>query len=755
MAGGMQAYVNCMTNGVSGYTCPPPVDVEFDRQGVSLLNILVKCRENYVKRRWDPGAYVWFDARYHQYLKLDYVPPPPFSDVCGMQACLIKMAEDGTSNMACVQQYLECRGMSDGEYWSYERSTNLAPEYTDACLVFSGPAEKNISKFQQCVDGPEVGNCSLPVHCWSPTSANNVPVCEQHMMRYHGINHDGLVQRMYQNARDMVLSAIDATTAKWESNDPAVNVDVFSVEGDIIHQTMDCIFLGPYARVDYWPMPFCQGGEECIEGPYWSRDLSNGQSRSVDPENCPSASTLPYTCGSMGRRALIRYFVRDLLGSGQRAAGNSNTNASLIQRIIQETMVHLRANWSNVDTYGCECETGVFSPTCCTQNATLTKLLPEHLNQAFEVLNTSTVMMAMDDYFSEIYGLALEDQGAWLAPMFELDPLERDKYNWGTSQRAMDEARFNPGMPVYGYAKNESMNALSTQDQTLWGICHAALKQVFFNMPVTDEGLVFDPITAFDGDPRKIEQYIRDFTKSSFLKSPLYRHYYPRHAPSRSQMCAGFRRPPDNSNVSHRGTVEYDTLWMGNGLTIPGNVIPTVPAYEYTEFMMGEKSCTCGWRFRQQDEMCEIPPGATCERVCDSIGGCDMQCAYHISRDDEVMQNYQDTWECPMTDFSAHWGFMDDAAAENWLRSSVGLHTSVYDLLENGRAGVRLGNVFTMPSQGRKQVNPTQRQIPIENGQVQGCFAAEGLRNMSEFADVFVDELFPLVQGVEEAGSVA
>jgi hypothetical protein len=71
--------------------------------------------------------------------------------------------------------------------------------------------------------------------------------------------------------------------------------------------------MGPYARVDYWPMPVCQAGEECLVGPFWSRDTAGGQTRSVDPYNCLTVKSLPYTCGSPARQSLTRYFVNNFL----------------------------------------------------------------------------------------------------------------------------------------------------------------------------------------------------------------------------------------------------------------------------------------------------------------------------------------------------------------------------------------------------------------------------------------------------------
>ena len=48
-AAGMAAYLQCASQ---SYQCKPPTDPVFDFQGVTLLNVLIKCRENYVESRW-------------------------------------------------------------------------------------------------------------------------------------------------------------------------------------------------------------------------------------------------------------------------------------------------------------------------------------------------------------------------------------------------------------------------------------------------------------------------------------------------------------------------------------------------------------------------------------------------------------------------------------------------------------------------------------------------------------------------------
>ena len=85
--------------------------------------------------------------------------------------------------------------------------------------------------------------------------------------------------------------------------------------------------MGPYARVDYWPLPSCDAGEECLAGPYWSRDASGGQSRGVDPYSCVNVPSLPYTCGSPGRQSLTRYFVNTFITQ-------PNSNGSRFQEAV-------------------------------------------------------------------------------------------------------------------------------------------------------------------------------------------------------------------------------------------------------------------------------------------------------------------------------------------------------------------------------------------------------------------------------------
>ena len=54
---------------------------------------------------------------------------------------------------------------------------------------------------------------------------------------------------------------------------------LFSAEGDFIHDFFDCMFLGPYTRIDAMPCD-AEGQSEC---PFYARDEEGGRSRRFTP----------------------------------------------------------------------------------------------------------------------------------------------------------------------------------------------------------------------------------------------------------------------------------------------------------------------------------------------------------------------------------------------------------------------------------------------------------------------------------------
>jgi hypothetical protein len=325
-ATGLQSFVACLSQ---NYNCEGPYDSFFEAQGVTLTNVLVKCRENYEKKQWDPKAFAFFDIRETGFsMEKNY----HFPDTV-VQECLVDYHSKGEGPQACQEQYINKLGLRSSEvYWAYERATQPGPEFTDSCLVFTGPGlVHNISTFAACVDGNTMptSGCTLNAQIWSVLSTNDIPVAETHIVLYKGDQASGIIQKYYKEAYDKVINAVMEALYVWgNTSNTEVDVDFFSTEGDAIHQILDCIYMGPYSRINYWPIPIFKDNEENLKGPAWYRDDNEGKSRVIDIETCDGGETMPFSCGSPARRSVIRYFVKRML-SGQ-ARGNSNT--TLIQR---------------------------------------------------------------------------------------------------------------------------------------------------------------------------------------------------------------------------------------------------------------------------------------------------------------------------------------------------------------------------------------------------------------------------------------
>lgn len=534
----------------------------------------------------------------------------------------------------------------------------------------------------------------------------------------------------------------------------------------MIHQTLDCIFMGPYARVDYWPIPSCGPGEECLAGPYWARDDAGGRSRGVDPYACVTVQSLPYTCGSPARQALTRYFFNTFVTQ-------RNTNSSVFQRAVLAQLRTIQAAWAagGPAAYGCVCPDGNQSHTCCAGAAGA--YLPPNLVVDTAYLSSDSVLNAIDANFDALYAHALEKQGAWLQYLPTVAPGESARYDWTGSRRVADEARLDPTAPAYEYSSGEAMSPLLSVDSTLWDVCHASLKQVFWTLPISpangtirfgaaraaDGTITADPLSfdalPYDGDAGRLEEYIRALVSQAALDSPLFRHYLPRHAPSDSLLCVPEEGAPPAFAAAPDGAVGYgDYVHQTSGgqrvTVLRGSALGTFPAQDYRAFALGAARCPCGWE--SLGPLCEAPPEA-CAAVRGATARSD--CLFWPDNASLVLARFDPAWPCPEFEPSAHWGMLDPAAAEQWLRGSTTLTADAQDLLRHGRAGFRAGGLDTLRASSKAAINPAARRVPVERAQLTTCGAGERLVNRTDLAEGFVEQLFPMAQGVEEAGAVA
>jgi len=769
LAGTMDAFLE---EAGSDASASAPNDEVFARQGVSIIAVLTRCRQNYVNGQWDPAAYVAYDQYALDREVTSVTPAPTAADPGdGAGACLLESAAKGAGNGACLSAFLKARGEVEATYWAYEQSNATAAHLVDACMVFSGPAENvgvpaSVRKvFRECLSGYATtsSKCDLSGFVWSPASSNDVPVAARHVIKStEAATVDAVGQRM-RAASDLVMGELDKLA---EYNNAELEAAVFSAEGDVVHQLMDCVFMGPFARVDYWPAPRCNESEtpDCLVGPYWSRDAGRGATRNIDLDECPADDTLPFTCGSPTRRAMIRDFVKRYLQGGQ-------SGSEMLVTLIQGWLSDQRELWRNASKFGCDCPAGNGSNSttndvrCCRADGA-GGYLPALLSRLPLNLPTKGVMNAIEKRVQYFYAEAMRDPGPW---MTELSSDELSKYDWAAStgaHRVETDARYDVTKPTRSYTKAEAMSPpMSYDNQGLWQTCHAALKQVMFTLPLGDEGQLRDAVPDFPGGgPEAIAAHVKLLVQSAYEASPLFWHYQPRHHPSESRMC----EEEQGGNLPENGEIHFGDYRVNGNLILDGQRLKAVRSLGFDAAPIGawNHSCFCGWR-KTTAGMCVVPAGA-----CEKVPGAS-ECLYKLETQDVRALELAYTasgggWPCPLLALSEHLGFLDPAATEMWLRGAVNLTTSGEFVLRYGPGGLKVGNApvrdgatmelglgadFVRGDLGEallQYLTPVARKVDPGLAVLSGCRAH--LRSTNSLLDEFVDGLFPMAQGVAESG---
>ncbi len=343
---GLDKYLECVSTigmgeveNSQGETCEsirPTVD-DLEKQGVSSIAVLTRCKANYAAAQWDEGSSVLFQSDaifekltngrvrrarllWHRDIAASVTPT-------NIQSCLLATAEAGQPPDACLMDvFLTSKRKED--YFLYEtramRMGNDESMLVDACEVHTGPAKELAAKspatdgneFQNCLDNDMSTQCNVPSFVWSGRSSGKTPVANFHSWKdADGLGNSEKTRRAlveFQAISRTMADIIQRVNETFVAN--GISAEIFSTEGDALHQAMDCIFMGPYARMDYYAS---RGIRNNLPVPSWSRRNSENEPDTRDfPLPCSGDAMqgdfkVPFTCGSQTRRAVIKYFVRN------------------------------------------------------------------------------------------------------------------------------------------------------------------------------------------------------------------------------------------------------------------------------------------------------------------------------------------------------------------------------------------------------------------------------------------------------------
>lgn len=741
MARGSDEYLACMSSrmyvqGSSDCASLLPTVPEFE--GVSVLTVLTACKNNYMNSQWDKAAYVLFNQTVFRQ-ELERAQP----DLSGLPSVVKSVGvclQDPVTRPACLQEFMTNQGYDPEVYWSYEDINRGAPsQLIDGCQVFTGPAQNpdigpdKRSEFRACLDQYEDSNCQISSNLWTPQSDNAVPVAHRHAVKLGSSNAlSSVIELKFQEA----YAIVDAALKPLDNyNNPDLRTIYFSPEGDIMHQMMDCVFMGPYPKVNYWPQDLLG----LLPVPTWHRD-ADGTSRAVDPRECVKNGmdrSPPYSCGSHARQAVIKYFFRDYLPMQQNSTMNS---------IINSMTSDLRGVWSNISAYTCLCADNVSHSHTCCQAADPNGWLPPNLRPSYQSLPTNTILRELTNKLKDFYRYSLEDPLVWTK---YLPPATLASYNWSaypaSAGIASHQAHFRTDKPVVKYDGSEARSPLVTT--ALWQQCHGVLSQVFFTIPMANGSSQWSardmPSGGVDGVDA-LDSFIKAAVGGAFSSSPLYRHYNVSYVPSESRMC----RKSAQTRPSLAKKIKVGSYSIGQTMVLNASAFPSPPVHGPDFFPM--HGCICGWTTSGGN--C-FPPST----VCNAIPSLCPFPVESVSAMELLKAHWSPAWECASTVLSDQWGLLDAAEMDSWL-TGVNRDYTVqgYDLLKRGRAGMRAANFENITRQGRMV-------SPFESRTIQPWEAAMPYC-ISDFASVPDDlvqlksmtrRLFPVSQGVYESGTTA
>lgn len=392
--------------------------------------------------------------------------------------------------------------------------------------------------------------------CRTGNLKSRVPVGNVHRDAVDSVERrDAIVRNMYAKAHTDIVRAFEAYDGGALS---AIDTLFFSAEGDVLHQAIDCMFLGPYSRIEY----IVGSPDARLPDLAYFRDNATGQTRDFElpcsgPRLHGDRKGTPFTCGSPARRSVIKSYVRDYLFGGTDA---NNVTASL----ITQRLALIERAWRNVSNYGCYSNaTRDTSIANCGDplrgGVGYTPNLPD-----FTQVNTSEVTAKVMERLPTFFSTAMTNISVWVAHY--VDDVHTVPWGkWHGDPAVADFHLYAAHEPIVSYNASEGADASATDAQSalhsplrnsVWGTCTALLSQPMLTLPLlryAEDGLADE-----EGPPQWVPRFVREkvmgefdpvrtaprewidgLLREAWLHSPMYTHYSLRYRPSASMACEG------------------------------------------------------------------------------------------------------------------------------------------------------------------------------------------------------------------------
>ena len=775
---------------------------ELVQQNVQPIDVWTRCKDNYMQKQWDVGAGAVFMDLVHMQALSDLSPK-----VQDMQQHAVKwatdngilscMREQGNFNVdynRCMTDFLQNKLKHTPDYYYTYDLASDATALPDACLVFTGLANapqvpKVAQKMQACLNASTQSSfeqqtlgtttqCDLNPLLWRSSAPHLASVTKQHGSTALSKAN---IQDRFAVLKSRVQTYFDTFWSTWESEKAKIETAFFSADGDMVHDFLDCVFLGPYTRAEW--LPCIQDSLDDARCPFYARDGAGGLDRKFN-KSClrDNLNTIdfqpPFTCGSQARRSIIKYFYRNVTGLTDPNRLNKN-----VTKMLEDLVKVLQANYTNALSYGCYDEVkGQCTAEACFQTPDSFNLCLDNTrnisSKQVEVFVANDILSQVKDYYKLVMQDSVPMTAIWEGP----SPAQ-----WGRDEsvRALEQGLWAPDVPLVTYSASElynlplsSANASARGNGSVWGLCASLVGHAMMSLPLQRfEDGIWRPVNSVQllqlSDVQswdKLPALVRKLVDDSLQRGALHWHRSRRHIPSVSRFCT------DKTVHAQWAQEERQNLHMSDPKV--GDFVirqldtssQRLPLFGFQWGAVGDKAayCPCGW-FVPKTKRCVLdaavcPSNQTClQAFC---GGYAPEQADAV---EDCLRQLGAGVRCPEMGPSDMWGLFpvdcgesECEAATQWVQTQFSdpMTWEGIRLLSEARAGWKLPNYAHVNATFQEALHHGQRKRPVRDFGQPTCATEAWLKEAVEEADVFaanemVSHLFPAAQLLHESTALA
>jgi hypothetical protein len=839
---GTVSYIDCLSSSKSPSSCTlqpsSSLQVLVD-QGVEPIAVWAKCKSNYLQSSWDIGSGVLFlndmsvaSDQLTPAVRQDAIDWAKISIGSDFLQCMQEPARLQIDYSSCLRIYFNVtQQRTPNSYFVYDKmeAANSKIEPPDACLVFSG---LNLSagvgsplqtKMNDCSMQEGVGNtasCDLNPLIWSEKQAPKAAAASLHGTSPPSIS-SGDHQKIAQTLYKVILQKLEADFTKFNSTfkeeSQSIDAALFSADGDFIHDFFDCVFLGPYTRVDILPCDR-EGNLDC---PFYSRDDLGGKSRDFTPcfgDIMYNDHRLPFTCGSRARRSIIKFFFRNYskTASGEHLSSN-------ISSAILKTVQEIYKNYTSSGSMGClDKSTGLCHLEACSfyENgyAPCMETAYEISSEKVGEFIINAILKDVDEYFQ----YTMQDTLPWTLYYNTSGPPNSpisNPFQWQkdaeTAAIAEKLSHFSPSVPLLSFTAGEVYSMpLSTESPaqrnlgSIWATCTALLSQAAMTIPAEPQTFKTSASSTSTEDEydlpigarnmmlgvdmsnlNQVEMLVRNITRQATQSNnPFVWHKARRHAPSPSKVCKKIDDKISNPHVQGRLKVGPVTIIADKKpFTVRKGEDLSFPFHGFLQRSIGEahSMCICAFNHHEDIESCVIPAESCASflnltRSSPTTAACQLLnqiCTHppqgiYYRQDSNFILNCLKTLpgvRCPELGPSDLWGLFpvdctnqECDSASSWVSTgSTDVFIEGARFLNEGRAGLRLPNYKHVNSTFHEAIHYAAQSQPAANVQQPRCFDIPELapsklqEDEADLLDDFIKLLFPASQLVFDSQAVS